>query len=168
MTDQKQIDGFRNYFINTDGDVLSLQGNGSFKKLKQCSDLGYKCVVLCVSGIGTKKQVHRLLAQAFIPLPDLENVYQVDHINGDRSDNRLSNLRWATHSENMRNSKMRSNNTSGVKGVSWQKRRQKWQAIISINAKPKFLGYFDNKDDAIVTINEARNKYYGEFQGASV
>lgn len=70
---------------------------------------------------------------------------QVDHINGDRSDNRISNLRTVTKSGNMRNARRRSDNTSGVMGVSWDAARKQWQARIG----RKHIGRFDLKEDAI-------------------
>lgn len=74
---------------------------------------------------------------------------EVDHINGDRADNRLCNLRLATKSENMRNMKLPSDNTSGRIGVSWDKREGKWQAYIVVEGRKKHLGRFARKADAI-------------------
>lgn len=72
----------------------------------------------------------------------------IDHINGLRDDNRISNLRAASRAENGRNSCMRINNTSGVPGVWWNKRYQKWQAQIGVKGAVKYLGRFDNLEDA--------------------
>lgn len=68
---------------------------------------------------------------------------QIDHINGKRSDNRISNLRAVTRQENGRNQKRYSTNTSGVTGVYWFKQTQKWVAQIIVNGKNIHLGYFD-------------------------
>ena len=76
---------------------------------------------------------------------------QIDHINGDRSDNRIHNLRDVSQSENQRNSKRRSDNKSGVPGVSWHSRYLKWQATISSSGKRKCLGYFNDLNEAIQT-----------------
>lgn len=67
---------------------------------------------------------------------------EIDHINGIRTDNRLENLRSVTKSQNRRNSKMPSNNTSGVTGVSWFPQTKKWSARISDKDGTKVLGYF--------------------------
>ena len=72
----------------------------------------------------------------------------IDHINGVRHDNRLENLRAASRSENMRNAKRRSNNTSGVNGVYWNRWASKWEACIRINGRQKHLGYFSTVEAA--------------------
>jgi len=87
----------------------------------------------------------------------------IDHIDGDGLNNQRSNLRVATHSQNMRNSKIPINNTSGYKGVYWSKEKNKWCAQIKIDYKNKHLGYFDNKIDAAKAYNEGALKYHGEF-----
>lgn len=79
----------------------------------------------------------------------------IDHINGDPADNRPSNLRIVNASENAKNCKMSEANTSGVTGVSWCKRRQKWIAGITSSGKQKKLGRFDSKEDAIAARKHA-------------
>lgn len=73
---------------------------------------------------------------------------QIDHINGDKTDNRLFNLRDVTSRENSQNVKRRSDNTSGVVGVYWDRNRGKWLAQIRFDGKQKHLGYFDTLDEA--------------------
>lgn len=90
----------------------------------------------------------------------------VDHINGNRSDNRISNLRIVTVTQNAWNSKMRRNNTSGVKGVSWHSPSGKWIARIRVCGKRKSIGSFDNIEDAKVAINKARLELHGEFSNS--
>lgn len=87
----------------------------------------------------------------------------IDHINGNRSDNRLCNLRPANKLTNNYNSKLRKDNVSGVKGVTWSIQLKKWAARISINGYRKFLGYFDDLEFAELVTSEARLKYHGEF-----
>lgn len=69
-------------------------------------------------------------------------VDQIDHQNGDRTDNRISNLRVVSHSENGRNQKRPRTNTSGVIGVSWSLSAGKWRALITADGARKHLGYF--------------------------
>ena len=86
-----------------------------------------------------------------------------DHISGQKFDNRRSNLREATHSQNTMNASMRSDNTSGVIGVSWSKKAQKWAAQIYFQGKQHHLGYFDDINDATAARHAAEDKYFGEF-----
>lgn len=72
----------------------------------------------------------------------------VDHVNRDTLDNRLSNLRLATPSQQQQNKGLFKNNTSGHRGVGWHKGCEKWQARIGVDGKRIHLGYFDDKDDA--------------------
>lgn len=87
----------------------------------------------------------------------------VDHINGDKLDNRLSNLRIVTNQQNCMNRKLVSNNTSGVTGVYWNKGMSKWQAQIMYKRKYMYLGCYDNIEDAVKARKDAEKKYFGEF-----
>ena len=84
---------------------------------------------------------------------------QIDHINGNRSDNRISNLRNVTKAENDRNRATSSANTSGVMGVSWRKSASKWQAQIKIDRRTIHLGYFDDFHIAVATRKRAERDY---------
>lgn len=87
-----------------------------------------------------------------------------DHKDRNRLNNRRSNLRPATVQENSRNRTKQSNNTSGVIGVSWNKRANKWIAYISPQQKTRiWIGYYINKNDAIIARLKAEKEYYGEF-----
>ena len=89
-------------------------------------------------------------------------VDQLDHINGDRSDNRMENLREVSNAENCRNQKMRKTNSSGATGVYWSKRLDKWFATIQVDGRPIYLGSFDEFKDAaqIRKLEEARNGFH--------
>ena len=88
---------------------------------------------------------------------------QIDHINMDRIDNRLSNLREATYVENQRNRGVRRDNMSGFKGVSFHKPMEKWRAQICINSKPKYLGFFTSPELASEAYEAAAKVIHGEF-----
>ena len=87
----------------------------------------------------------------------------IDHINGDKTDNRLRNLRQATRSQNLMNRGAAPSNTSGVKGVCWDKRRGKWSAKIKVGGKTHNLGRFDAIDDAANAYKAASLKLHGQF-----
>jgi hypothetical protein len=92
---------------------------------------------------------------------------ETDHINMNRLDNRSSNLRIATTSENGRNRCATSKNRSGFKGVSWDMRRCKWVAQIALNGKRSSLGYFDAAEDAATAYAIASANMHGEFSRVS-
>ena len=89
----------------------------------------------------------------------------LDHINRNREDNRIENLREATYSENSRNKKGHKNNTSGSRNVSFYKRLNKWRVQLNINGKNKHFGYFLNFDEACSVAEQTRIVYYKEFAG---
>ena len=93
-----------------------------------------------------------------------------DHIHGEKSttDNRKSNLRIVNRSQNSMNVKIRSDNTSGITGISWDKRSNKWCVRIMVKGENIYLGYF-NKDDldkAIQARLDGEKKYFGEYSYA--
>jgi hypothetical protein len=88
---------------------------------------------------------------------------EIDHINLDRADNRFCNLRAASRSQNKMNKPRQSNNTSGFKGVSWNRSRQKWLAQIKHDGQVRYLGFFDDPSAAHAVYCEAADKYFGEF-----
>ncbi len=83
----------------------------------------------------------------------------LDHINGDRSDNRISNIRPSDFAKNARNICLPSNNTSGICGVSWDSNINKWFAQIIVNGKRHYLGAFSNKIDAANARREADRRF---------
>jgi hypothetical protein len=87
----------------------------------------------------------------------------VDHINGDRTDNRLVNLRAATRAQNLRNTAKRADNSSGHKGVHWGKARRRWIAEIMCDGKRRQLGRFVNIEDAVSAYDQAAKELFGEF-----
>ena len=90
--------------------------------------------------------------------------HQVDHINGIRSDNRSENLREATSSQNKMNSKVRCDNSSGYKGVSFHKASNLWRANIRLNGKQRCIGYFKTAEEANDAYQKASEELHGEYR----
>ena len=98
------------------------------------------------------------------PIPD---GIQIDHINGDPWDNRLSNLRTATNQQNCMNRSLRRNSKSGYKGASWYPRRQMWCAQIYTKGKNKYLGLYATPEEAHAAYCKAAKELHGEFARTS-
>lgn len=89
--------------------------------------------------------------------------YELDHINRKKDDNRISNLRLATRSQNNANSKIRSDNSSGVRGVYFDKSRKKYAVQVTKNGVTKNLGRYENLFDAAKIAKKAQVHAWGEF-----
>lgn len=113
---------------------------------------------------GKSYMAHRL---AWLYVHGVPPKDQIDHINGDRSDNRIANLREANNFENRRNSKVRKDSKSGFKGVFWRAKKQKWMACIGYNYSQVHLGYFETAEEAHAAYCAASKKYHGRFARAS-
>ena len=101
-------------------------------------------------------QLHRIVIKA-------KQGEIVDHINGNKLDNRKCNLRICTKSQNCQNRKISKLNKSGFNGVSWNVNNRKWVAQIAFNNKKMHLGFFNDPTEAAKSFNEAALKYHGEF-----
>ena len=88
---------------------------------------------------------------------------KIDHANTNSLDNKIDNLRPATNFENGYNAKTPKNNTSGVKGVYWNKRQQKWHVQLAIKGKVKFFGQYHDIEVAKFIAETMRYKYHGAF-----
>jgi hypothetical protein len=88
---------------------------------------------------------------------------EVDHIDGNPRNNAPENLRPATHVENMRNAKMRKDNTSGIKNVYWHKKNKTWVVRLSVNGRQRAFGSFKNIKDAERAAIEARQTVFKDF-----
>jgi len=91
---------------------------------------------------------------------------EIDHINNDRKDNRIVNLRLCTHAENQRNRRLASNNTSGYKGVVWNIKERKWVAQIKVGGKGMRLGSYHTPEEAHQKYKECAPIYHKEFARA--
>ena len=158
----RSIDGYKSYAISSFGRVKNVKTG---KILKARNDkYGYLRVNLYEYRVMKTHKIHKLVANAFIDNPN--NKQCVDHKNNDRTNNDISNLRFATANENQQNSKLSNNNTSGCKGVYFNKRAKKWRAHIQIDGININIGYFDNLEDAkIARVNRA-NQAFGIYTNA--
>ncbi len=155
----KKIEGFENYSVSDHGNVRN-DKTGRILKGKD-NGHGYFQVGLMKNKTRHSNLIHKLTAEAFLLNP--ENKKCVDHIDNDRQNNNLINLRFATSQENNQNRSISRKNKSGTKGVSWNENKKRWTAQITINSKVIHLGYFINKDDAItIRIQRAKDEF-GEY-----
>ena len=155
----KKIEGFENYSVSDYGNVR----NDTTAKILQGSNNGGGYLRVCLNKNDKRHFmfIHKLVAEAFLHNP--ENKKCVDHIDNNKHNNNLINLRYATLQENGRNAKLSSKNTSGTKGVYLNKKDMKWRAQICINGKVINLGSFINKEDAInIRIQRAKDAF-GEY-----
>ena len=119
---------------------------------------GHACIYVQIED--RKMKAHRVIWK--IVTGD-EPPSEIDHRNGDGFDNRWSNLRSATHKQNSRNTKLRCDNSSGFKGVSFHKQAKKWRARIFVDGSERPLGLFHRKEDAIAAYGIAATNAFGEF-----
>lgn len=120
------------------------------------NDSGYRIIMFG----GKKHRATKLIwLLRYHKLPEFE----IDHRNGLRCDDRLSNLREATSHQNKCNTKLRSDNASGYKGVCWSKQQGKWRATIKTDKKQVHLGFYDDVKQAAKAYQLAAPKYHGEF-----
>ena len=88
---------------------------------------------------------------------------EIDHINGEKTDNRKANLRHATHAQNVMNSRGSRGTTSAYKGVYWNKMTKSWRCTITTNGKKISLGCYQSEEDAKMVYNTWAKYCYGEF-----
>jgi hypothetical protein len=152
MEEWKTVQGFDRYEVSNFGSVRVIASQKIRKHY--ISHDGY-CYMTLASDKKRSTKVHRLVAQAFLPNP--ENKPQVDHIDGNKQNNYVENLRWSTNSENMNAFRpLHVNNTSGHKCIHYSDKRKKYCFQKSINGKNTNLGRFDTLEEAL----EGREKYF--------
>lgn len=113
-----------------------------------------------MTGRAQGKRKYILMHRVIAGTPDTA---ETDHIDGNGLNNRRFNLRLANRSENQRNQRLSAANTSGVKGVDWQARFQKWRARIKVNGRSYSLGHHATIEDAAAAYAAASAKLHGEF-----
>lgn len=161
MEEYRNIKDFENYEVSNEGNVRN-KING--KILKPRLRNNYYAVHFYKNKKETNKPIHRLVCEAFLYNPD--NKPCIDHIDGDKFNNNLENLRWCNQKENCQNRKLSKKNTSGCKGVHFHKASNKWMAYITIDGIRIHLGLFENIEDARDARVAAANKAFGNFTNA--
>ena len=143
--------------------------NSKTKKIliQNVSAYGYYVVTLYNENVKSCFKVHRLIAIHFIAHPD--NLQFIDHLNGNRIDNRIENLRWCCSQQNNSNRLKTTKKTSSIyKGVSFDKTKNKWHAYINKDRERQNIGYFDNERDAAIAYNNAAIELFGNFAKLNV
>lgn len=133
---------------------------GSISKGRNGGDNKYLVVGFKYEGRYQQFPAHRLIWKM---VTGAEPPAMIDHRDGDNFNNRWLNLRPADNGKNLQNAKLRRDNISGVKGVSWDAGHKKWRVTIAVNGKFLRLGRFDTVEAAALIANEARNKLHGNF-----
>lgn len=154
---QEMLKDYCNYNSDTGIFTAKHSANGNFLKAgRELGTLvnGYKA--MHIKGVMFKlHQLVWLYVYGEIPQKPL----QLDHIDKVKTNNAISNLRVVTASQNQRNTGLNSANTSGYKGVTFQKNRNKWRAFIMLDGINKHLGMFKDKSEAVLARKEAEIYY---------
>jgi len=116
--------------------------------------------------IGIDRKPYRAHRLAWLYVYGEFPIQEIDHINHDRADNRIDNLRCVDRAENAKNKRIADSSYSGVSGVSWYKNIRRWVARIKVNGKDVYLGTFTDFDKAVDTMGKAKKEYgYHENHG---
>lgn len=149
-------------------EIFSLNDDGTLTRLVSCGNQiagtiakgkqevsGYKRILVD----GSHYLMHRVIwKMVYNTEPD-----HIDHINGDRGDNRIDNLRSVSRNQNARAQKIPKNNTSGFIGVRWYPSGSKWVSSIVVDSLSITIGYYSELADAINAYNDMALQYHGEF-----
>lgn len=156
----KNIDGYLNYQVSNLGRVRNSFTGRILKQ--QTSHQGYLVISLRDDSKKHKYSVHRLVAKEFIPNP--LNLPQIDHIDNEKTNNTITNLRWVNNSQNQMNMPKRNGVfTSVYKGVNWHKGHQAWVARVGFENKRIHLGDFETAKEAAKAYNEKATELFGEY-----
>lgn len=137
---------------------VSRRGTAKAGGVAGCLDSGEGYLRVRVHG--KRYQAHRL---AWLLSTGSWPSQQLDHINGQKTDNRIANLRECSNAQNMQNQGKSSRNSSGVQGVSWDKRDKKWRSYICVNGTQIHIGLFETLEAAATARAEAKQQYH-KFQ----
>jgi hypothetical protein len=157
----KEIEDFPNYEVSSFGNIrnritLNILANTKTDRY------GYPQVELYNNKKGHSIAVHSLVAKAF--LLEVSEKPLINHIDKNRKNNHINNLRYVTKGEAQWGQRVSRRNKSGVKGVSFDETKQKWLSRIGFNKKQIYLGYYETKEAATAARKAGEMKYYGEYR----
>jgi hypothetical protein len=155
--------GMREVPIHTLHEKLSYDpstGDFTWNNTTQWTKAGHCAGTLCNGYV--KISINRVIIPAHrMAVAMTQGVWpfgEIDHINRNRADNRIANLREVSHQKNCQNRSMAQNNKSGVTGVSWHVGAQKWQCHLNFGCKSMYLGLFENINDAAAARKKAEDR----------
>lgn len=155
------LDHIKEYFRYENGSLIRIKNSGGEKVgsvagwVTVCNGRHYRKMSIKSKSV----YVH----QAIFILHHGKLPKYIDHIDGNSLNNKIENLRTASQSQNMANSRKKNTNTSGYKGVTFRKDTKKWQSAIMVNGKHISLGSYEDKEDAAIAYEAGALKYYQEF-----
>lgn len=148
---------WNSYFEYKDGKLYWKVNKGTAKVGEEAGYINEDTGYIDVGFDYKRYQAHRIIWEMhYGPIPE---GMEIDHIWHNKLDNRIENLRLVTPIENSRNKSKNKNNISGVTGVSWNKRDNKWNVYIGVNGKNKYLGSFSDFNQAVDIRKQAELKY---------
>ena len=156
----RSVSAYENYQVSNIGRVRNVSTS---RILKPCINQGYYQVKLCKNNLAKAHKIHKLVANEFLIKPDTDDKLIIDHINRNRTDNQITNLRWASYEQNSWNVGNRTHARSNYKGVSFHNTNKSWVARISANTHQLHIGYFRTEKEAAKAYNykvkELRDEY---------
>lgn len=151
----KPVSGYEKYYmISNMGRLKSLHSSKERILSQNKGKKGYITYNLCCDGKCKTHKAHKLVAIEFLNHSPSGMSEIIDHINDDKTDNRVSNLRLTNNRDNVSKSKQSKNYSSKYTGVSWFDSRKKWVSRIYFENKNHHLGYFDSEKEASIAYNK--------------
>lgn len=154
----KMIENY-DYLVSDNGQIVNIKTG--YNLIPRIDSQGYYAVILTKDKKIKYMRIHRVLANAFLYNP--LNKPCIDHIDRDKTNNKLSNLRFCSYSENSMNKSMMKSNTTGITGIYYNKNTLKWSAGVTVNYIHFHLGTYNNIDDAMNARMNGIKKHHMSF-----